>query len=669
MDKDFAGRLRVMTITIIVALLVIVFRLGVLQIVFGAEYRRDADENRFRQRIQLAPRGQILDSRGIVMAGNQPGFFVSMYHTRAPELDKILKTLTGILDPLGQNPDISVERFKRLLNANRFRRWQPVRLTETPLQFGDPVLLEIDERRLELPGVFIDVQPVRSYPLGSLASHVLGGLGRFTGDQQALRSLINRGLMGYRLDSRVGRWGIEAAFEFVPQERSLRGIDGLQRVEVDQLSRIVAEKEPENPTPGSAVKLTIDAELQQIVETWLINEYLPMLQKTAPAAREVAVVALDPRDGRVRAFISLPSFDPALIARDFVLLRDDADQPLVAKPLAATVPGSMFKPVTQIVGIMTGATEAMRGRPPVVCTGRLFNEALLGPRGKRCWIEAFGTGHGVVDELSAMRISCNIYFYQLGFEIMARLGVANVLDSFGKVAATLGLGVPTRIPELVDFRADVGQFPTSERFRDGIRAHLRRNPGDRRSLNPFPGEVADIAIGQGDQQYTPLQMANFMAMLATGHRFQPFLVERVVAPSGEIIEQNTPKLLASLVKTADNPAGLITEPEWRRIQEGLRQVTQVTGLGLNSGTAAGVFRGAPYFSAGKTGTAEVMRGGVFVDSHGWFAGYAAVDALTSPEIVVSVLVKHGRSGGGAAAPIARKVFNEYFRLKLERAGQ
>ncbi len=403
----------------------------------------------------------------------------------------------------------------------------------------------------------------------------------------------------------------------------------------------------------------------------------------------------------MRAFISLPSFDPALIARDFVLLRDDADQPLVAKPLAATVPGSMFKPVTQIVGIMTGATEAMRGRPPVVCTGRLFNEALLGPRGKRCWIEAFGTGHGVVDELSAMRISCNVYFYQLGFEIMARLGVANVLDSFGKVAATLGniyfyhlgfeimarlgvanvldsfgkvaatlgLGVPTRIPELVDFRADVGQFPTSERFRDGIRAHLRRNPGDRRSLNPFPGEVADIAIGQGDQQYTPLQMANFMAMLATGHRFQPFLVERVVAPSGEIIEQNTPKLLASLVKTADNPAGLITEPEWRQIQEGLRQVTQVTGLGLNSGTAAGVFRGAPYFSAGKTGTAEVMRGGVFVDSHGWFAGYAAVDALTSPEIVVSVLVKHGRSGGGAAAPIARKVFNEYFRLKLERAGQ
>jgi len=669
LDKDFSVRLKVMTMLITLVLLAMVFRLGMLQIVFGAEYRRAAEENRFREIIQLAPRGLIVDSRGIVMAGNEPGFFISMYHTRSPELPQILETLVGILDPEGKDPNISVERFKRLLHGNRFRRWQPVRLTETPLRFGDPVLLEIEERRLELPGVFIDVQPVRSYPLGTTASHVLGGMGRFTGGRGDLAELVKRGLDAYRLDSIVGRWGVEAAFEFVPQARSLRGIDGLQRVEVDHLSRIIEERDPIAPTPGNSLELTIDAELQQIIETWLVNEYLPRLQATAPEAREVAVVALDPRDGRVRLFVSLPSYDPATIARDFAALLDYPGQPLVAKPLAAAVPGSLFKPVTEIAGIMSGAKETMRARLPIICTGRLHNEALLGPRGKRCWIEAFGMGHGAVDDLTAMRVSCNVYFYQLSFELMGKLGVANVLDKFGDVAAFLGMGVPTRLPELVDFRADVGQFPNSERFREGIRSHLRRNPLDRRPLNPFPGEVADIAIGQGDQQYTPLQIANMMAMLATGHRFQPFIVDRIVSPAGEIVEQGRPKLLASLVKTADNPAGLISDAEWRHLKEGLRQVTQVTGLGLNSGTASGVFRGAPYFSGGKTGTAEVMRGGVFVDSHAWFAGWSAADAVQTPELVVSVLVKHGRSGGAAAAPIARRVFDEYFRLNVARAGK
>jgi len=667
-DKEFPVRLKIISMLIAFVLLIMVFRLGMLQIVFGAEYRQAADANRFREITQLAPRGTVLDSQGVVLAGNEPGFFVSMYHTRAPELPQILETLVSILDPAGRDPNITVARFNSLFEANRFRRWQPVRLTETPLKFNDPALLAIDERRLELPGVFIHVQPVRTYPLGSTASHVLGGMGRFTGSRADLSSLADRGLTGYRMDSRVGRWGVESAFEFVPRERSLRGVDGLKRVEVDHLSRIIEERESVAPISGNSLKLTLDAELQQIIETWLVSEYLPRLQTTASDAREVAVVALDPRDGRVRLFISLPAFDPLNIAQDFADLLIHPGQPLVAKPLSAAVPGSMFKPVTEIAGIISGSKEALGTRPQVVCTGRLHDEALLGPRGKRCWIEAFGTGHGTVDDLMAMRVSCNIYYYQLALKMMGDLGVANVLDQFGSVATFLGLGAPTRLPELANFRADEGQFPNSERFREGIRRHLRRNPLDRRPLNPFPGEVADIAIGQGDQQYTPLQMANMMAMLATGRRFQPFIVDQIIAPTGGIVEQGTPKLLASLVKTTENPEGLITDAEWRRLKEGLRQVTQVTGLGLNSGTASGAFRGAPYFSGGKTGTAEVMQGGVFVDSHAWFAGWAAVDAVQTPELVVSVLVKHGRSGGAAAAPIARRVFDEYFRLRKDRLG-
>ena len=669
MEKEFPKRLNVMILAILILLSIMVFRLGMLQIVFGTYYRQSADENRFRQIIQLAPRGNIVDSRGVVLASNEPGYFVSMYHTRAPELEQILERLVMILDPAGADPEITVAAFKNRFHANRFRRWQPVRLTDNPLSFHDPRLLLIEERRLELPGVFVEVQPVRSYPLGSVASHILGGLGRFTGGAQELRALVEAGLTGYRLDSRVGRWGVEAAFEFVAPHLSLRGVDGSQVVEVDKLSRLMREVERIEPLPGNNVHLTIDAMLQQNIETWLVNEYLPNLRATtAPAAREVAVVALDPRDGRILAFISVPTFAPVHLSRDFAALSADPDRPLEAKPLVAAAPGSVFKPITEIAGIVSGAKESLNRRPPVVCTGRLHDEAMLGPRGKGCWIEQFGTGHGQVDDLDAMRVSCNIYFFQLSFELLRSLGTAHVLDQIANVAAFFGLGVRSPLP-LVGFRNDTGTLPTSEGFREGIRSHLRRNPFDRRPLNPFPGEVADIAIGQGGQSYTPLQVANFMAMLATGHRFQPFIVDRVVSAAGTVVDRTNPELLASLVRTPENQAGLIDDTQWRHLKEGLRQVTQVTGLGLNSGTAGGVFRGAPYFSAGKTGTAEVMQGGRFVDSHGWFAGWAATDAVSTPEIVVSVLVKHGRSGGSAAAPIARRVMDEYFRLKLERAGQ
>ena len=670
MEQEFPKRLNIMILAILILLLMMVFRLGMLQIVFGTYYRQSADENRFRQIVQLAPRGNIVDSRGVVLASNEPGYFVSMYHTRAPELEQILERLVMILDPAGADPEITVAAFKSRFHANRFRRWQPVRLTDSPLSFHDPRLLLIEEGRLALPGVFVEVQPVRSYPLGGVASHILGGLGRFTGGAQELRTLVEAGLTGYRLDSRVGRWGVEAAFEFVAPHLSLRGIDGSQVVEVDKLSRLMREVESIEPLPGNNVHLTIDAMLQQNIETWLVNEYLPNLRATtAPLAREAAVVALDPRDGRILAFISVPAFAPAYLSRDFTALSADPDRPLEAKPLVAAAPGSIFKPITEIAGMVSGAKEQLGQRPPVVCTGRLHDEAMLGPRGKRCWVEQFGTGHGQVTDLAAMRVSCNIYFYQLSFELLRSLGTAHVLDQIADVAAFFGLGVRSSLPELVGFRSDTGTLPTSEGFREGIRAHLRRNPFDRRPLNPYPGEVADIAIGQGAQSYTPLQVANFMAMLATGHRFQPFIVDRVVSVTGQVMARTNPELLASLVRTPENQAGLIDDAQWRHLKEGLRQVTQVTGLGLNSGTASGVFRGAPYFSAGKTGTAEVMQGGRFVDSHGWFAGWAATDAISTPEIVVSVLVKHGRSGGSAAAPIARRVLDEYFRLKLARAGQ
>jgi penicillin-binding protein 2 len=662
-----------MTVAVFVAISVIVFRLAYIQIVHGADYRRDADNNRLREVVQEAPRGKIVDAHGVILAANQPGYFVSMHHTRSPELDDILARLVAILDPLGEQPEqVSVAEFRRRLHAARFRRWRPVRLLDTPLAFGDVRLIQIEERRMELPGVIVEVQPVRSYPLGQSAAHVLGGMGRNLLDAEQTRA--KNELLGfgrYRVDSVVGRFGLEQSHEFVPRHLSLRGVDGFQRVEVDHLSRPVREVGVQEPIPGNNLHLTLDAALQQQIEAWLPG-HLERMRAAAYAAgvrgaelelvaREAAVVAIDPKTGAVLALVSHPAFSPAELVENFGVLSADPGRPLENKAITAFVPGSIFKPVTEIAGLVHGAQAAM---PRIVCTGRLMDD-WLGARGKPCWIEHYRTGHGRVDDVAAMRVSCNIYFYQIGMQLIRQLGNATVLDAFAEVAAVLGLGAHSPLQaELFGFGGQAGVLPTSERFREGI-----RRTGERRPLNPYPGEVADITIGQGIQTYTPLQMANMMAMLATGHRYENFIVDRVVSPFGEVVSRTQPRRLASLVRTPKNPDGLVSADQLARIQEGLRQVTQVGGLGLNSGTAAGAFRGATYFSAGKTGTAEVFRGRVPLPSHAWFTGWGADPITREPEIVVSVLVRHGRGGSLAAAPVARQVMDTYFNLKAQRANQ
>ena len=675
MESFFHKRLNAMTVAVVVAISVVIFRLAYIQIVHGADYRRDADNNRFREVVQEAPRGMIVDAHGIILAANQPGYYVSIHHTRSPQLDDILARLVAILDPLGEQPEqVSVNEFRRRLHAARFRRWRPVRLIDEPLTFGDIRLIEIEERRIELPGVIVEVQPVRNYPFGRSAAHVLGGMGRTLLAAEQVRAKNERlGRDRYRVDSVVGRYGLEQSHEFVPRHASLRGVDGFQSVEVDHLSRPVRELGLQEPIPGNNLHLTLDAALQQQIEAWLPGHLERMRAAASVAgvsgndlemvARGAAVVAINPHTGAVLAMVSYPAFYPAILTTSpyYATLSADPRRPRDNKAITAFVPGSIFKPVTEIAGLQHGAQGAM---PRVVCTGRLMHPG-LGERGKPCWIEYFRVGHGSVDDVTAMRVSCNIYYYQIGLQLIRQLGRATVLDAFANVAAVLGLGAPSPLqPELFGFFGQAGILPTSEAFRTGI----RRGGGDRQ-LDPYPGEVADITIGQGFQTYTPLQMANMMAMLATEHRYENFVVDRVVSPFGEVVSQTQPRRLASLVRTPENPHGLVSAAELARIQEGLRQVTQVDGLGLNSGTAAGAFRGAAYFTAGKTGTAEVFRGPVPLPSHAWFTGWGADPVTRRPEIVVSVFVEHGRGGSLAAAPIARQVLDAYFNLRAQRANR
>ena len=656
MEHDSGKRLNLLTMTVLIAVLVVVFRLGYLQLVHGADYRLAADNNRYRQVLQLAPRGEIVDTNGVTLASNKPGFFIAMYHTSDLQSKAVLEILSKIINPEGTDTAVTADIMWERLRANRYRRWQPVRLTDAALDFGDPILLEIEERRLELPGVFIDVQPVRSYPLGNVASHLIGGVGRLT---DTLANLTARGLEGYRVDSLVGRQGLELAYEFVSPEISFKGVDGWQWVEVDNLSRPVQELERVDPTPGNSIHLTIDAELQAEIEEWIANDYVPnSLSLYAENANEIGAIAIDPKTGKIITWISYPSFSPSDLFTGLnlysELVKDTVNNPLQDKVVTAYPPGSVFKPVTMIAGLNA---QVVGQAFTTTCTGRLLTyPTLLGPRGKPCW---YLPGHGPgINISSALKHSCNIYFYEVGLRLRTAKGVAQALNELSNAAAFLGMGVPTGIPDLGSIQG-AGTLPTSDRFAQFAQTEI--DAGTARTLTPYPGEILDITIGQGIQSYTPLQIVNYMAMLATGSRYQPFIVDRIVSPDGAVVKQTEPELLAQLVRTADNPEGLIDPAEYAQILQGLRAVT------LPGGTASGAFTNTPYYASGKTGTAEVYRGNTALDSHGWFAGWGADLVTKDPEIVVAVFVKHGTGGSRAAAPIARRIMDTYFRLRAERS--
>ncbi|MDP3058824.1 MAG: penicillin-binding transpeptidase domain-containing protein, partial [bacterium] len=461
-ESEIDRRINAMVLFVLIVLLLFVFRLGYLQLFHGAYYLEASNSNRIRQIPQLDPRGEIIDSQGLKLATNEPGFFVSMYPNLLKDARRtVLERLVSILNPDGSDLEITVEKFEARLYAGRFRRWSPVRLTSKPLKFSDRRILQIEEQRLELPSVIIDVQPVRSYPFGTAFSHLLGAVGKYTGSLADLSNLHGKGLKNYTIDSIVGRMGLELVFEFVSPEMSLKGTPGQKVVEVDSTSRIVAELDSTKPVPGNNIHLTIDGELQIIVERWIENYYIPeVLNKFAKNASEMAVVALDPKTGKVLAWISHPNFSPATLFFDSAAYAasasDKISNPLVNKVVTAYAPGSIFKPVMAIAGLKEGVIDA---KTRYYCGGRVF-DALLGPLGKPCWSK---DGHGSQDLTAALKNSCNIFFYEIGLRMYRSKGSGTVLDSIANTAGMLGLGLPTNVYGLHGSVQEAGVLPTTLR--------------------------------------------------------------------------------------------------------------------------------------------------------------------------------------------------------------
>jgi penicillin-binding protein 2 len=457
----------------------------------------------------------------------------------------------------------------------------------------------IEARQIELPGVHLFVFPRRSYPYGSIAAHMIGYTGEVT--QSGLRRLKGE---DYRMGDEVGLFGIEKSWEAF-----LRGEPGGQQIEVDALGRRLRVLHEVPEVPGYNLVLTVDRDLQLKAEEKL-------------AGKEGAIVVLDVNDGSLLAMASSPSFDPNHFARglssgEWEKLRGNRLNPMTNRAVQGQYPpGSTFKIIMAAAALEEGVIDP---------TTKFYDSGGLafGNRVFRCWKPG---GHGWVDLHKAIVQSCDVYFYHVG----QRLGV----DRIARYARAFGLNQKTGIA--LDHEK-AGLVPDS-----GWKKSQFRQPW-------FPGETLSVAIGQGYLVVTPIQMAVMMAAVANGGTlYRPWYVRRVETHDGIEIRRYQPEVLGGL-------------PIQKSTLEILhRALGDVVESGVGTGGAARV-EGVRV--AGKTGTAQVIQGrgqSYQTRDHAWFVAFAP---LEKPEVALAVVVEHGGHGGTAAAPVAREILKEYFRVR------
>ena len=595
MDKKMLKRTKVFIFIIVLIFGVLVSRLAYLQIYNYDYYWDKAEKNRLRIMPVSAARGEVFDTHGKQLIANRPGFTVSLVDL-GDGYNK--ETITYLADLL----DMTEDDIRQKINSQYYRRYLPIRLK---MDVDIETVSKIAEHRLEYPGVSIEVQPIRYYVEGNFAPHILGYLGEGTVADR-IRDIWAEEGYDYHPGELVGQTGIELVWE-----PYLRGIDGGAQVEVNSTGQATREFERVEPIPGNDLYLTLDASLQYVVEEALIEAVEQQLAENNIYAGEAAAVFIDPNNGKIKAMASVPSYDLNTFRLDYTQLLDTAGGPLINKCIEEYFPvGSVFKLVTSMAGLEKGlVTRADR----VFCAGSLTRYGAT----KTCYR---GTVHGSVNIVQAITRSCNVFFYDLGL----RVGI----DDLAYYAREFGFGAPSG---LTDLYGEKGGIVASREYKE-------QTLGEQW----YPAETMDAAIGQSFQSITPLQLANYAAMLANGGvHYRPCLVDRVIDHEGNIVMAAEPEVLHVLEAK---------DQSWEIIREGMRGVT------LPGGTASRL-SALPVRVAGKTGSAQVAGRNSSLPTHSFFIGYAPID---NPEIAFAILIKYGGTGGTAAAGAAYKILESYF---------
>lgn len=577
---------------------VLVSRLWYLQIQQGELFARMAENNRVRYVEVTAPRGNIFDKKGREIVTNRPSFNVVWSREDNKLDDTVLKQLARILD---EDVSVLLGRIRKMENTPRHI---PIRLAD---DLNWDKVAYIENNRLELPGIKIEVIPLRVYHYDNLASHLLGYLGEINE-----KELNNEDESVYRGGDQIGKMGLERI-----REKDLRGEKGRNFMEVNALGFEQKNLKGVEPLPGNDIHLTLDIDLQKAAEDIMNSE-----------DKAGAVVAVEVNSGRLLALVSSPplrinEFVGGISINIWQEMLDDPHNPLINKLVQGLYPpASTYKIVTAAAGLAEGIIS-----PEMVlyCSG----QHRFGNRSYGCWKK---NGHGAVTFEKALAESCDIYFYIIG----QRLGV----DRLAEYANKLGLGQKTGV-EMEHEKS--GLIPTSTWKKRRYKESWQE------------GETLSVAIGQGFDLATPLQVAMMTAAVANGGTlFKPVVIEKVIDPDNKVLEQFNPTITQRFSGQSKN-LKLIRQALVQAVNgpHGTGKLARINGITV----------------AGKTGTAQVVRLKQYKHlkeedipykyrDHAWFTCFAPAE---NPEIAVTVLVEHGLHGGSSAAPVAKAVLEAYFK--------
>ena len=599
--ERFRLRVFVAAAFVLVGFGLLMARMVYLQVIRHEELSTRAENNRIAVVPIVPNRGRIVDRNGVVLATNYTAYTLEITPSKIEDLDATINALSAFIDIQPRDR----RRFKRQLEESKSFESLPIRNRLT-----DEELARFIAQRYRFPGVDVKARLFRNYPYGELASHLIGYIGRINqAEKQAMEDWDDEAQANYRGTEYIGKLGLEQAYE-----SQLHGTTGFEQIETSAGGRAVRRLDSLPATPGNTLVLSVDIKLQGMIEELF-------------GARRGALVAIDPRNGEVLAFVSKPTFDPNLFvdgidAENWRELNESIDKPLLNRALRGTYPpGSTYKPFMAIAALNTGK------RSPSV----IINDPGFFMFGGHRYGSPENERGGPMDMYRSIVESSNVYYYTLANEMGVDL-IHDQLDPFG-------FGRKTGI----DLEGEVtGILPSTDWKR-----RTYKRPEQRKW---YAGETISLGIGQGYNNFTMLQIASAMATLASGgKRFEPRLVHEVE----DLLSRERHPVASKTLEP------LPLKPE--HVQVVLEAMHGVTV----AGTSTRVFAGAKYASGGKTGTAQAVgirqnekysaaRLAEHLRDHSLYVAFAPVD---QPRIALAVIVENAGWGAAAAAPIARRVFD------------
>ena len=670
---NFNLRYNLLTVLVYFIGIILIFQLFNLQIIHGAQYRETSNARLTRESVIEAARGNIEDRKNTILATTRTGYSVELYKTKNSneQLNEVILKIVNLLEknkdsyinnfPINSNleftyttgksinnwktkykipEDATVEEcvqvFKEKYDINQeniqdvlkiiavryeitTNGYSATKSIKIAKDISKTSAIQFNEQNSEFPGVGIVEEPIRVYTNGSLASHILGYI-RKVDD----KDLEKRPDEGYDINDDIGKMGIEYVLE-----KYLRGEEGIRQIDMSVDGTIEGEYIEKEAVSGNTVVLTIDAELQEKMEK-IIADTVKELQKDGTKTENAAAVLMDTQTGEILAMCSYPSFEPQSfigVLKTEVWADIQKGNKLYNHAVSANAPGSTFKMVVAAAALEEG----------IITESEYIYDTGVYPYGHKpaCWYyNQYRRGHGNVNIKTALQKSCNYFFYEMGRQLE--------VDKIAEYARYFGLGQKTG----VEITGEQSGTVASTAYAESI------------GETWYPSNVYSAAIGQSYNNYSPIQMARYISMIANGGEYiEPTVIKQVKDVEGNIvskeeIENYTNQFLG--IDTNYNPEVEVSEETLNTIKAGMRLVTS------SGGTAYSIFKNFDYSVAGKTGSAEAKTREKGEITNSWFVGFTPYE---NAEVAIAVFVEDGASNS-SAAKAGKKILEAYYNTDI-----